>query len=159
MEEHKNNKHQENLFYEKLTEFEKDYIESIYNINSNYNDNIQQQNNNNNFLSNKLKEIQDLISEMIKLQKSESVLNYMSNGDINDENFREIKLKDLFKKIKKISKEEGGFLFMPFRMIFYNFCLKYKSGRKAQKEKAFTQASILLETSIVVISIVKNFRF
>ncbi len=147
---HKNIKHQEKLFYEKLTDFEEDYIESIFNNNNN--DNIHLKQNTTNSFADKLKDIQDLILKLIEFQRTESSQGSMNrkSDSIDDESLRETQLKDLFKKIKKLSKAEGGFLFMPFRTIFYNFYLNYKNRSKAQKDNEHQQADYLLKSSIVI---------
>jgi hypothetical protein len=146
---HKNIKHQEKLFYEKLTDFEEDYIESIFNNN---NDNIHLKQNTTDSFADKLKDIQDLILELIEFQRTESSQGSMNRKSdlIDDGNLRETQLKDLFKKIKKLSKAEGGFLFMPFRTIFYNFYLNYKNRSKAEKDSEHQQADYLLKSSIVI---------
>lgn len=141
MEEIKINKQQEELFYEKIIAFEKDYIKSLFDCS--------QEKIKNNYSTEKLNEIQALILELIELQSEKPpLINPSMNDVVNHEKFREIKLKSLFKKIKKLSKEEGGFLFMPLRIIFYNFFLEFKNSQKAKKDKKFPQADNLLDSGI-----------
>jgi hypothetical protein len=146
MDENKKIEQQENLFFEKLAEFEKEYIKNIYKDNRN----------NNILLADKQKKIQELILDLIKFQKAKSSFN---NFELNELNERELNFKNLFKRIKNLVKEEGGFLFMPFRMIFYNFLVNYKNNnnRKSKNIKTFPKENNLLETSIIFLLI--NFFF
>lgn len=109
---------QENLFYEKLTKYEKEYLESFNKHNENHN--------NYNNSNNKLKEIQDIIMEIIKTENKDSSI-FNLNNNSNEYNERKVYVNNLMKKIKKLSKEEGGFLIMPFRIILYNFLYNYES--------------------------------
>ncbi len=147
MEEIKPNKQQEKLFYKKLAKFEKDYIKSLYHTNDDKNKNQSS------FLAEKLNEIQELILELIGFQADEesSATDAELIGKHSSENFREIKLKNLIKRIKSLSKEEGGFLYMPFRIVFYNFYLHNVNNHRVQEHKLFPQEDNMIELGMGLI--------
>jgi len=126
--EETNKKEQEKLFYEKLIYYEKEYIKSNFNI----------KNQEDGFLDNKIKEMENLIFEFSNFKreayKQESI-NPENKYFISHEtmNFN-TSLKSIYKKLKKLSREEGGFIFMPYRFIFYNFYKHYFNNETNDKD-------------------------
>lgn len=118
MEENKFTK-QEKFFYDKILSLEKEYIQNNYSIGSNkLNDN-----------NNKLVEIENLIIDIIAFEKNQTNIFYkQTKGAAESKKHDNYQLSQtLIKKAEKLAIESGGFIYMPYRIIIYNFFIKYKN--------------------------------
>ncbi len=124
---------QEKLFYNKLLIYEKEYITK--NIKNALNKDSKKP-----LFDYKIKQLEEIILEIINLQNER-----LNNENCKEENKSNISftdsntinkttIKNIIKKIKKLSREEGGFMYMPYRIILYNFSMNLVNSKNPLKK-------------------------